>query len=96
MAYKQWMHRIVYEFPTIIKAAIIIAYDNGMVDRHTLEEEQVEMMIMRTMGKFSPAEFKEAEDFLKVLDESSLYDLCADGSDGTPEFIDRFLNTLFG
>ena len=95
MAYKRWMRRIVDEFPTIIKAAIIIAYDNGMVNRHTLEEEQVETMIMRAMGKFSPAEFKEVEDFLKVLDESSLYDLCTDGPDGTPEFIAPFLNTLF-
>lgn len=95
MAYKQWMHRIVYEFPTIIKAAIIIAYDNGMVNRHTLEEEQVETMVMRAMGKFSPTEFKEVEDFLKTFDEAALYDLCTDGQDDTPEFIDRFLNTLF-
>lgn len=88
------------DFPAIIRAAVEIAYDNGMVNRLQPEQECILNMVMDAMTKYTPEDFIVAEKFLTSLSEEQMYEICTGGWSQSDDpnfnpFIDEFLNTLF-
>lgn len=84
------------DFTWLFEAARIIAYDNGMINRTTTEDEILIEMMNRAAERNELYKMVLAERYLARLSSEDLQELCiGEASESTPEYVDKILNDLF-
>lgn len=84
-------------YTTLIEAAKLMAYDNGVINRLETEEDVVGHMIDNVKLVYNEGELEAAENFLAHLSKEDLITLCTGeaGEISCPPLVEVVLETMF-